>query len=1119
MKFLPCLSGLAVVFLLLVFGASPAQETTSVSDPAREGSTTGEQKIVAPTTEELRIELEAIESDASLEDVVKDSLVKRYQEAIESAEQAASNRALREDFSRALEVGPGEVKQLESELREAREAPPAPPADASLNAEAVEKMLTEIKRERAGLLAKLGEAKTKVTALEGRPEAIPAEVSEAKNQLKEVRFELEGTNPGEDASTRATLAKLRSRIVALESQIEMLETEELSAEIRTSTATLSRDLLAEQIARMDQKIEGLESKAANQVSRDIRRAEGLLEKYSGTEATKDSPQSLLASELSDRIAQLHEAADSLAETRERSATRSQALEKIEKTYNTISAQFEKGVDSKSLSPLLLENLRTLPHPWESSLQLRSLQSQISKAGSEMFQVKQEIESEKDSDSSAGDEADGQEENRSELETVSVQIQEHLLSIYEKLIQELRGLQSTERKLQEVSEDFSKYAESKLFSVRSSTALTPQTFAHLPEAMGPVFGWQKWGQLGQALRQMSPALWIVSFLAFALVAGAYLLLSRWLVKVGIRARHYSTEAFRQTIYALVLTFLLALALPAVLAAAGFVLVLQSGSFEWVRGLGTSLTLSAIAVFPTVFLFEMCRSQGLADAHFRWDRKILTKLRRFCLLLLPFSITAAVAISLATLSFHSDSTLSPLGEIERVPLLLIVIVGGILFAKLLHPEKGIAAVSLEHCPSAMFGKLRAVWYWGAIISSSVLVLLLLIGYVYTVRQLSERIAESLGAVVIAFVLYGIFHRWVMVREHKTARRLREENRKKRQEARNEEEEPGENVSEIVSEDEAESEEEANPVTMREQTRRFLSFFAGLWLLLELHTIWGEFGPLADTIGRIDAVGPLDIGEILYMVVAIAILVSTIRNLPGILEILVFQRTRIDEGTKTAILTLANYAAISIAAVAIFQNLGVDWAQFGWIAAALSVGLGFGLQEVVANFVSGIILLFERPIRVGDVVTIDGVDGRVSRIQIRATTILDWDRKELIVPNKRFITGTLKNWTRSNSINRVVIPVGVAYGTDTHKAREILLDIADKHSDIMEDPGPLATFEAFGDSTLNLVLRAYLANLDNRLGIITELHSQIDQRFKEAGIEIAFPQLDVHLASPDAGESDPA
>jgi potassium efflux system protein len=175
-----------------------------------------------------------------------------------------------------------------------------------------------------------------------------------------------------------------------------------------------------------------------------------------------------------------------------------------------------------------------------------------------------------------------------------------------------------------------------------------------------------------------------------------------------------------------------------------------------------------------------------------------------------------------------------------------------------------------------------------------------------------------------------------------------------------------------------------------------------------------------------------------------------------------------------------------------------------------LGFGLQEIFANFVSGLILLFERPIRIGDVITLEDVTGTVTRIQIRATTITDWDRKELVVPNKDLITGRLLNWTLGDRVNRLVINVGVAYGSDTRQVHELLLQIADQHPDVLEDPAPLVTFEAFGDSTLNFVLRCYLSSLGDRLPTLHDLNSAIHEQFATAGIEIAFPQRDLHIRS---------
>ena len=173
-----------------------------------------------------------------------------------------------------------------------------------------------------------------------------------------------------------------------------------------------------------------------------------------------------------------------------------------------------------------------------------------------------------------------------------------------------------------------------------------------------------------------------------------------------------------------------------------------------------------------------------------------------------------------------------------------------------------------------------------------------------------------------------------------------------------------------------------------------------------------------------------------------------------------------------------------------------------------IGFGLQEIVANFISGLIILFERPVRVGDIVTIGDTTGVVTNIRIRATTIRNWDKQELLVPNKEFITGRLLNWTLTDQQNRLTIPVGVEYGSDTKRALELLTRIADEHERVLKDPAPLISFEAFGDNALTLVLRAYMDSLDGRIGVITELHQRIYDTFNAEGIGIAFPQRDVHL-----------
>jgi potassium efflux system protein len=218
----------------------------------------------------------------------------------------------------------------------------------------------------------------------------------------------------------------------------------------------------------------------------------------------------------------------------------------------------------------------------------------------------------------------------------------------------------------------------------------------------------------------------------------------------------------------------------------------------------------------------------------------------------------------------------------------------------------------------------------------------------------------------------------------------------------------------------------------------------------------------------------------------------------------------GVRYAYSTIAKYAVVLAGLALAFDAIGIGWSSIQWLVAAIGVGLGFGLQEIFANFISGLIILFERPIRVGDVVTVGEVSGTVSRIRTRATWITAFDRKELLVPNKEFVTGQLINWTLSDAVLRLSIPVGIAYGSDTNRAIEVLEKVAKESWRVLADPRPHVLFIAFGDSSLSFELRVFVRSAEQLFAARHDLHMGIDRAFREAGIEIAFPQRDLHLRS---------
>lgn len=255
------------------------------------------------------------------------------------------------------------------------------------------------------------------------------------------------------------------------------------------------------------------------------------------------------------------------------------------------------------------------------------------------------------------------------------------------------------------------------------------------------------------------------------------------------------------------------------------------------------------------------------------------------------------------------------------------------------------------------------------------------------------------------------------------------------------------------------------------------------------------------------------LLDIALALVILLSTMvafRNVPGLAEIFMLRRLPLDAGSRYAITTLLRYAIAIIGTFAAFSHIGMSWSKVQWLAAAFTFGLAFGLQEIFANFISGLIILAERPIRIGDTVTIQNVTGTVLRIRMRATTITDWDRKELIIPNKSFITGEVINWSLSDSILRLTLSVGISYDSDIHKAERLLLAAAERQANVLPDPKPHVNFTRFGESSLDFELRVFIPSIEHMFAVRHELHMRITEDFRAAGIEIAFPQRDIHLRS---------
>ena len=297
--------------------------------------------------------------------------------------------------------------------------------------------------------------------------------------------------------------------------------------------------------------------------------------------------------------------------------------------------------------------------------------------------------------------------------------------------------------------------------------------------------------------------------------------------------------------------------------------------------------------------------------------------------------------------------------------------------------------------------------------------------------------------------------------------------------------------------------------------LALAVAVALLMSWGLAWADLGGwLADAAEGV-RIGSyrFSVTDLLFAALVFAALLVATRWLQRILETRVFPQTRLDAGMRNSLKTTVGYAGLLVAVAAGISTAGIDLSNLAIIAGALSVGIGFGLQNIVNNFVSGLILLVERPVKVGDWIVVGEHQGYVQRINVRATEIRTFRRSSVIIPNSELLSSALVNWTHKDAMARVDVAVGVSYHSDVERVRETLLEIAAAHPEVAQWPEPFVLFTAFGDSALDFELRCFVPQAGEVFRIATELRFEIVRQFRERGIEIPFPQRDVHLRGLEA------
>jgi len=679
----------------------------------------------------------------------------------------------------------------------------------------------------------------------------------------------------------------------------------------------------------------------------------------------------------------------------------------------------------------------------------------------------------------------------------------------------------ERELTTLIDDYREFIDTRILWIQSAPLLAASDLSKLGAATAWLLAPSSLGDVGDTLLnnlKQNPLKTGLPLLVAVALLISYRRLTKRLATLGRYVTKLSKAKFGDTLWASFVTILIVLPWPLLFSIAAWLLAQNSGEIHYTSALSSALFAAAWLLFFALLLRALCRRDGLGEAHFRWKSETLSLVRQQINWFLPTALPLLFITSF-TLNQPTQAHHDTLG---RLAFILLMAFSSLLVYRLLHPSRGLFRLKIEKSPDGWLARLTGIWFPVLLFTPLLLAVASVIGYLYTAIQLSLYIINTIGLVFAIGIARDLLIRWLNIAQRKLAleqwrKKIATQTESTEGEAKPQAEEAGElAVNEPTP--------ELDVAELSTQTLKLLNSAYWIAIIIGLSLLWAEVLPALNLLNEIvlwssEVVSsengttittqtPTTLANVLLAIVILLMTFFISGNIPGLLEIAILQRLPFTPGGRYAITTIVRYILVIVGLSMTFGAIGIGWSKVQWLAAAITVGLGFGLQEIFANFVSGLIILFERQIRVGDAVTVGNISGKVSRIQMRATTITDWDRKELIIPNKEFVTGQVINWALSDTILRIVIPIGIAYGSDTRLAYDTLLAAAHANPNVLDEPEPTARFAAFGESSLDFELRIYIPHPDLLLETRHEMLMDIDQRFREANIEIAFPQQDIHI-----------
>lgn len=1069
----------------------------------------------AVTEAQLDSAVERVNTDLAPDDPGRDALLKLYAETRTALLDYQKHTQSIDAFGQARTNAQPEAESILAELAKQQAAPEGVEESLAQSGLAESEQMIQVdKAELSALKASRIDIRAEIAGMPARVAAIRARLTELVGVLAELDSESglmsQTSMPGGEEEARQWLARAERAEFAAEKAA--LDEELLSKPMRLELLKARLDKTSHDIDKREKRLLVLEERAGN-----LRKGEAA-EAQAEAELVRAGAQGKheLVEQLAEDNAELTEVfgvrGAAIAEIRQQESSVKKLAEQLETDLKSIERKLEILGMTTAIGSILREQALQLPTSRDSRKALSTVADNVRDSSIRQIELEDERRHLRDSRKfvklrTAGLDPDVAGEIGDDLVELAKTRRELLkkaIELENTYASALGDFEFTLRRYDGAVERYRDFISERLLWIPSRETFSMFRSEGLPKQFREVFEPSRWVEVFRALPAefMQQPMTTVSFLGLFLLIYFTPRLVQLLQATGRSVGYVRSDLYVYTVQALGYSVLLAFKWPMLMLATAWLFEIQHEDSTLAAALSVAFARTALYFWGLEFLRIVIMPKGLAASHFRWPvarvANLSHRIRRLEQTFLPATFLVIFSINL-----YPREVGGSLGALGVCAVLLSL---AHFFRRFPHFAQGtidIIFVDTQSPRTALWGKVvRFLLSWAPVVA----IFAVLVGYSYTAIEFALLVIRTvvLYSAILLFQELGL--RWLRLARRRMVVKVREEHAQ----AAGEEDDPGPEEEILVN----------DPDLLSDEGTKLLNALVVVGSLIGIAVVWAEVFPAlgilesvelwhqTGVVDGLEATIPVTLADV-FTALGIAVFGWVVaRRMPSLLEILLRQRMQVSQATAYAASRVFQYAVTIIVVITFMGALGGSWSQIQWAVAALSLGIGFGLQEIVANFISGLIILFEQPIRVGDTVTVGDISGTVTKIRIRATTVRDFDRRELLVPNKEFVTNQLLNWSLSDPVTRWIVKVGVAYGTDMPVAMGIVREVAAQNPVVLADPAPVITFDEFGDNSLQITLRFFIDDLDQRVLVASAVRMEINQRFEEAGIVVAFPQRDVHL-----------